>query len=121
MGLEHEVGLSIDPADVLAPRESPAAALLRLMRGLPGRHLPVCVLFRDDDIDGLLEAPLPHNLGLDGPELHVRAAAAETVLWRERLARALGTGGALVLHTSPTRTTPALVNRYLEIKARQLL
>ncbi|MPY94419.1 MAG: proteasome accessory factor PafA2 [Acidimicrobiia bacterium] len=30
MGLEHEVGLSIDPADVLAPRESPAAALLRL-------------------------------------------------------------------------------------------
>ncbi len=30
MGLEHEVGLHIDPADVLAPRESPAAALLRL-------------------------------------------------------------------------------------------
>lgn len=30
MGLEHEVGLSIDPLDVLAPRESPAAALLRL-------------------------------------------------------------------------------------------
>jgi hypothetical protein len=43
------------------------------------------------------------------------------VLWRDRLVRDLKAGGALVLHTLPQRLTPSLVNRYLEIKAQQML
>ena len=51
----------------------------------------------------------------------MRGAAAEAILWRDRLVRDLKAGGALVLHTLPHKLTPALVNRYLEIKAQQML
>ena len=58
----------------------------------------------------------------DGVEdLYVRAAAAETLAWRDALIRSLKKGGVLVLDANPKDVTPALVKRYLEVKARRLL
>jgi uncharacterized protein (DUF58 family) len=94
-----------------------AQSLLRFMRGLPRRHLPLCVLFRDGDVDRLLETD---EVGGDAG-WYVRGAAAETVLWRDRLVRELKAGGAHVLQPLPQNLTPALVTRYLQIKAQQLL
>jgi uncharacterized protein (DUF58 family) len=97
--------------------EVSAHSLLRFMRSLPRRHLPLCVLFRDGDVDRLLETDeVPGDLGW-----YVRGAAAETVLWRDRLVRDLKAGGAHVLQPLPKDLTPALVTRYLQIKAQQLL
>jgi uncharacterized protein (DUF58 family) len=95
------------------------AAVLRLVRGLPGRHLPLVVLFRDPDLDRLAEPVRPD--APDAPDLYTRAAAAELLDLRERLVRDLKAGGALVLHVAPRELTPALVNRYLSIKAQHLL
>jgi uncharacterized protein (DUF58 family) len=97
-----------------------ARALLRQVRRLPARHLPVCVIFRDPDLDRLAEPPGGLGAAPDG-ELYVAAAAAETVLWRERLVRDLKQGGALVLHVPPAQATPAVIDRYLRIKAQHLL
>ena len=94
-----------------------AGTLLRLMRGLGSRHLPLCALFRDGALDAMVDSPL----GPGATDLYRRGAAAEAVLWRDRLVRDLKAGGALVLHTLPHRLTPTLVNRYLEIKAAQML
>jgi uncharacterized protein (DUF58 family) len=90
-----------------------AQTVLRLMRSLAPRHLPLIALLRDGALDATAESPRS--------DLYLRGAAAEAILWRERLARDLKAGGALVLHTLPERLTPALVNRYLEIKAQQML
>ena len=49
------------------------------------------------------------------------AAAAEAITWRERLVKELQKGGALVLHVPGREMTPAVVNRYLRIKAQHLL
>jgi uncharacterized protein (DUF58 family) len=97
-----------------------AESVLRRMRALLPRHLPLCVLFRYLEVDELAEprALAPSEAPLD---LYVRSAAAEINLWREKLVRDLRNGGALVLHVPPKKLTPSLVNRYLEIKARQLL
>jgi uncharacterized protein (DUF58 family) len=97
-----------------------AQAVLRQVRGLRPRHLPVCVLFRDPDLDRLAEPPSGLAGAPDG-ELYVGAAAAEAIVWRERLVRDLKVGGALVLHVPPRNTTPAVINRYLQIKAQHLL
>ena len=90
-----------------------------LMRKLLPRHLPLVVLFRDVEVDQLAE-PIT-----DRPEveldLYMRGAAAELIVWRDRLVRDLGRSGVLTLDTPPAKLTPALLNRYLEIKARQLL
>jgi uncharacterized protein (DUF58 family) len=97
-----------------------ARALLRQVRSLPARHLPVCVIFRDPDLDRLAEPPGGLGVAPEG-ELYVAAAAAETIAWRERLIRDLKAGGSLVLHVSPKQATPAVIERYLQIKAQHLL
>lgn len=90
-----------------------AAALLKMMRGVLPRHLPLMVLLRDVEIDDLVEGA--------GVDPYVRGAAAELVSFHDRLVRDLKKHGALVLDVSPAELTPKLINRYLEIKARHLL
>jgi uncharacterized protein (DUF58 family) len=86
------------------------------VRSLMPRHLPLCVLLRDTDIEALAtrEASAARDL-------YVRAAAAESLAWRDDLIRSLRKAGVLVLDASPEDLTPALVKSYLEVKARRLL
>jgi uncharacterized protein (DUF58 family) len=100
--------------------ELAARALLRQVRRLPARHLPVCVMFRDPDLDRLADPPRGLGAEPDGA-LYVASAAAETILWRDRLVRDLKASGSLVLHVPPSQATPAVIDRYLRIKAQQLL
>src|SRR5262249_54795068 len=93
--------------------EVAAAELLRLMRGVMPRHLPLMVLLRDVEVDDLVEG--------SSSDPYVRGAAAELSTFRDRLVRDLKRHGALVLDIAPGQLTPALINRYLEIKARHLL
>jgi uncharacterized protein (DUF58 family) len=95
--------------------EVAAAELSRLARGLVSRHLPLFVLLRDEDVDALLQP------GREEGDAYVRAAAAELMGWRDRMLRELRRQGALVLDVNPRELTPAVMNRYLEVKARHLL
>ncbi len=100
--------------NLLEPRS--ARELAASLKGLLPRHLPLCVLMRDLDVEGLASAPAQR-----GEDLYVRAAAAETLAFRESLLRSLQNAGVLVLDARPSDITPALVKSYLEIKARRLL
>lgn len=108
--------------------------LLRLTRSILPRHLPLLVLFRDSDVEALLDAPATAPASAPAPapesparalagdtELYVRAAAAELTLFRERLVRELKREGALVLDVPTGELTPKLISSYLEIKAQHLL
>lgn len=115
--------------------ERAAEELLRVTRGLYPRHLPLIVLFRDVDVDALLEgrdvdpveqpnvpsSPAARAAGATELDLYTRGAAAEVLSWRADLIRKLQTQGALILDVAPDDLTAALINRYLEIKARHLL
>jgi uncharacterized protein (DUF58 family) len=96
--------------------EVAAHALLRHARSLTSRHLPLFVLLRDTDIDDFMSEPSKKPL-----DLYIKGAAAEMLRWREGLERDLASAGALVLDTAARDLTANLINRYLEIKARQLL
>lgn len=100
--------------NLLDPRG--AKELASSMRSLLPRHLPLCVLMRDMDVEALAEEPVQGEV-----DLYVRAAAAETLAWRDGLVKQLERGGVLVLDARPGDVTPNLVKRYLEIKARRLL
>jgi hypothetical protein len=93
-----------------------AQRLVKLTRSLMPRHLPLVVLFRDVEIDALVAQSAVRPM-----DLYTRGAAAELVSWRENVVRTLHNCGALVLDTAPEHLTSDLINRYLEIKARQLL
>jgi uncharacterized protein (DUF58 family) len=100
--------------------EVSAKSVVRTVRSLGPRHLALCVLFRNETLDAMVEPPSTAS-AIKAPELYQRAAAAEAILWRDHLVRDLQEAGALVLHVSPHKLTPTLINRYLRIKAQRLL
>lgn len=93
-----------------------ARTLLAQTRALLRLHLPLIVLFRDTDIDALLENPAKTDL-----DLYRQGAAAELARWRSALIGDLKSAGALVLDVAPHKLTGHLINTYLQIKARHLL
>lgn len=100
--------------NVLEPRS--AKDLASAVRTLMPRHLPLCVLMRDPDIEALALSEVRRE-----DDLFVRAAAADALTFREDLIRSLRNAGVLVLDTNPGDLTPELVKSYLEVKARRLL
>jgi uncharacterized protein (DUF58 family) len=100
--------------------EVSAKSVVRTVRSLGPRHLALVVLFRDETLDAMAE-PRRTEPDIKVADLYQRAAAAEAILWRDRLVRDLQEAGALVLHVSPRKLTPSLINRYLHIKAQRLL
>jgi uncharacterized protein (DUF58 family) len=93
-----------------------ARTLVSMTRVVSRTHLVLIVLFRDMELEAM--AMVSDGSPLD---LYRRGAAAELVAWRAQVVRALEAAGALVLDVDPTDVTPRLINRYLDIKARQLL
>jgi uncharacterized protein (DUF58 family) len=100
--------------NLLDPRS--AKELSASLKGLLPRHLPLCILLRDTDVEALAVAPASGSA-----DLYVRAAAAEQLAWRDALLRGLTNAGVLVLDAKPGELTPELVKAYLEVKARRLL
>jgi uncharacterized protein (DUF58 family) len=93
-----------------------ANELLTVTRSLSPRHLVLCVLLRDPGLDALARPA-----DTDVESLYTAAAAAELLAWRDRLVRELQRARALVLDVAPAAITPQLLQRYLDIKVRQLL
>lgn len=81
-----------------------------------GRHLPLGVFLRDQDIFTLADTAPD-----DGPGLYQGAAAAALLNWREKAITGLRRRGVLTLDVAPDDLTAPLINQYLEIKARHLL
>jgi uncharacterized protein (DUF58 family) len=100
--------------NLLEPRG--ARDLAAAVKGLMPRHLPLCVLMRDEEVEALATAPIATE-----QDALVRAAAGESLAWRDGIVRGLKNAGALVLDARPDEVTPMLVKRYLEVKARRLL
>ena len=81
-----------------------------------GRHLPLGVFLRDQDLfDMADDAPE------FGPDLYSGAVAASMLTWRETVLAGLRRKGTLTLDVFPHDLTAPLINQYLQIKARHLL
>jgi uncharacterized protein (DUF58 family) len=93
---------------------SAAEALLRRIKAISRRHLPLVICFRDLDVEGLAS---PSGRA----DIYLKGAAAEHLRWQKSLMQDLKRSGALVLETTARELTGKLVTRYLQIKAQQLL
>jgi uncharacterized protein (DUF58 family) len=105
--------------NLLEPRS--AKDLASSVKSLLPRHLPLCVLLRDTDVEALATGTAASSRGARPDDLYVRAAAAESLAWRDSLIHGLRNAGVLVLDAKPGELTPELVKGYLEVKARRLL
>ena len=101
--------------DVIDPRSS--QTLIALTSRSASRHLLVVVALRNDR---LLAVARP-DAGASTSELYEAAAAEELVTARELALTRMRHAGVSVLDVSPRAMTAAVINRYLELKARASL
>lgn len=100
-----------------------SAELLAAMARLAPRYLPFCVTLRDPQVDRWAETPTdleqPQSLILEGA--YERAVALDLMAQRQVAFAQLRQRGALVLDAPADRISQELVNRYLQLKLRNLL
>ncbi len=82
------------------------------------RHLVVWVCLRDPGVEAMADAPADPA---DPEVAWRRGAAAEVLEWRSRVLQRARDQGVLVVDARPDEVTPALLARYLDVKARQAL
>lgn len=96
--------------------EESARLLTATLPLLLPQHLPLVVAVSDPTIAEMASA-VPYS----GQEAFTGAVASELLHERRDILRGLRTRGALVLDVAPGELTAAVVNKYLEVKARNLL
>jgi uncharacterized protein (DUF58 family) len=87
-----------------------------LTRDLMPQHLPLVALLKDREVEARAS-----DIALSDEDVCIQAAAAEMLLWRDRIHREMQRAGVLVLDVLHNQLTGALVTRYLEVKARGLI
>jgi uncharacterized protein (DUF58 family) len=96
--------------------EIASAELLAAMGRLGPRHLPFCVTLRDPQID--LAA---HTVTSTIPDTYARAVALDLLSQRQLALAKLKQKGVLILDAPANQITDDLVDRYLQLKARNQL
>ncbi len=83
---------------------------------LTGKHLPLCVSYEDPALQQVISQPVDTE-----KSFYELAAAAQIGEWKRKVLADLKSKGVLVLETPPQGLSAALINSYLEVKARHLL
>lgn len=96
--------------------ETNATILSEHLRGLVGRHLPVGVFLRQED----LFAPLAHPPA-DRDELLTAGVAAHIAVWRRELLERLERNHVRVIDCFGSELGGRLISTYLRLKAQRLL
>jgi len=105
------VVLFTDLVDSVSSRRA-VANLSRLAR----THLPVVVILDDPAIPALADAEV-RDLG----DVYIKGAAEQFISEKQRTLGTLKTRGCLIINVAAERLNAAVVNQYLEVKARNLL
>ena len=100
-----------DLGDADAARE-----LVTYVAQLWPRHLPLCVTISDPALTGLAGAPAHDSVGV-----YQRAVAEKLLNERQVVLETLSRHGVLTLDVPAEKLTVAVINKYLELKARTML
>lgn len=96
--------------------EDTSAELLSYMRLLRPVHLPLCVTLQDQQV-----VTAARRITETADQMYERTVALDLLTERRRVLESLQKMGSLVLDSAPDDLSVNVVNRYLELKSRQLL
>ena len=86
------------------------------LRNLAARHLLVVIFFENTELKKVTEAP-----ALDTETVYLKAAGEKFVREKHRIVAELNRCGIHTVLTGPAGLTAGTINKYLELKARQLI
>lgn len=95
-----------------------SAELLAALMRLAPRYLPFCVTLRDPLVDTIARNPTGHE---SSQAVYTRAVALDLLSQREVAFGRLKQKGVLVLDAEANKISDEIVDRYLQLKARNLL
>ena len=104
--------------------QTASAELLAAMTRLTPRYLPFCIALRDPQVDSIAEnapALTPPNSKLMLSAAYTRAVAIDLMTQRQAVFARLKQQGVLVLDAPAPLMSDQLVERYLQLKAKNLL
>jgi uncharacterized protein (DUF58 family) len=96
--------------------ERASEGLTRYCLGLRSRHLPLVAAISDTEVVRVAD-----GIPSDAQGLYRQGVAAEILERRGRLLAKLGAAGTLVLDVPPDKISSAVLDRYLDIKTRNVL
>jgi uncharacterized protein (DUF58 family) len=89
---------------------------LPFLRLLARAHLVAVVIFRNTELDALVDRP-----DRDTMDVYIKAITTRFIHEKERIAKELERHGILTILTAPEQLSISVLNKYLEIKARGML
>jgi uncharacterized protein (DUF58 family) len=96
--------------------ERVSEGLMRYSVGLLPRHLPLLVAMSDTEIIAVADSDLREKR-----DLYRQGVAAQMLYRREQLLARLSSAGLLVVDSRPEQISVAVLDRYMEIKAKGVL
>lgn len=96
--------------------EDTSAELVTYLRLLRPTHLPLCVTLQDQAVVAASREKVE-----TAPQMYERTVALDLLAERRRVLESLQALGSVVLDSPPDALSVNVVNRYLELKYRQLL
>lgn len=89
---------------------------LPFLQMLAKAHLVAVVIFRNTELDHLLQRPDRNTM-----DVYIKAITTKFIHEKELIARELQRHGILTILTAPEQLSTSVLNKYLEIKARGML
>lgn len=89
---------------------------LPFLQLLSRAHLVAVVIFRNTEMDALLQQPDRDTMGV-----YIKAITTKLIQEKELIAKELGSHGVLTILTAPEHLSTSVLNKYLEVKARGML
>jgi uncharacterized protein (DUF58 family) len=96
--------------------EDTSAELVTYLRLLRPTHLPLCVTLQDNQVVEASRRPSE-----TAEQMYERTVALDLLTERRRILESLQKMGSMVLDSAPEDLSVQVVNRYLELKSRQVL
>lgn len=89
---------------------------LPFLRMLSRAHLVAVVIFRNTELDQLLQHPDRSTM-----DVYIKAITTKFIHEKELIAKELERHGVLTILTAPDQLSTSVLNKYLEVKARGML
>ncbi|HRN38120.1 MAG TPA: DUF58 domain-containing protein, partial [Flavobacteriales bacterium] len=89
---------------------------LPFLQLLSRSHLVAVVIFRNTELDGLLQQP-----DRDTMSVYIKTITTQFIHEKELIAKELERHGVLTILTAPEQLSTSVLNQYLEVKARGML
>ncbi len=86
------------------------------LKAIAKNHLLICIFFENTELSDMVKAPITNT-----EDVYRQTIAEKFIFEKKLIVKKLQQNGILTIYTAPENLTVNTINKYLEVKSRQLL